>query len=79
MRTRKNLILIITLILFVPILIEIALAIPEVAQSAEEICPLLPGSKLPEVTLEKLVGSPLNLSEEVKRKPTILIFYRGGW
>ena len=51
----------------------------DVAQSAEEICPLLPGAKLPAVTLQRIDGSDLDLAEAVGRKPSILIFYRGGW
>jgi peroxiredoxin len=50
-----------------------------VAQSAEEICPLKVGAHLPDITLPSFEGKPVNLLAEVTNKPTILIFYRGGW
>ena len=51
----------------------------EVASSAQEISPLLPGLKAPDVTFRQLDGSPLSLSAAVSEKKTVLIFYRGGW
>ena len=51
----------------------------KVAVSAEEICPLLPGVRIPSVTLERLDGTAFKLLEEVSRQRSILIFYRGGW
>jgi len=50
-----------------------------IADSAEQICPLLPGLKIPDVTLERVDGTPFNLLEEVSRQRSILVFYRGGW
>ena len=50
-----------------------------VAASAWQIRPLLPGTRVPAVTFFKTDGTPFDLSEAVARKPTILIFYRGGW
>ncbi len=49
------------------------------ASSAEETCPLKTGSPIPAVTLVRPDGKPLELRAEVARKPTLLIFYRGGW
>jgi hypothetical protein len=51
----------------------------KIADSAEQICPLLPGMKIPGVTLERADGTPFNLLEEVSRQRSILVFYRGGW
>lgn len=51
----------------------------EVPKSPREVCPLLTGSQVPEVTLTTADGRPLNLSGAVKQKPTVLVFYRGGW
>ena len=48
-------------------------------QRPEDISPLLIGEKVPEVTLLDVAGQNFNIAEEVKKKPTILIFYRGGW
>ena len=49
------------------------------AASAEEICPLTIGARLPELTLRAGDGSSVNLNETVAAMPTILVFYRGGW
>ena len=79
MHFRKKLTLSWILFLVSTIALAASAARPGVAPSAEEICPLLPGSQLPEITLQKIDGSDLDLAEAVARKPTILIFYRGGW
>lgn len=50
-----------------------------VAPSAEQICPLKTGSKVPGVVFTKLDGSSLDLLSRTSEKPTIMIFYRGGW
>ncbi len=50
-----------------------------VSNSAEEICPLLVGTKVPEVTLENDNGNSFDLNSAIKVKPAILMFYRGGW
>jgi hypothetical protein len=51
----------------------------EVADSAEDICPLLPGAKIPSVELQRLDGERFDLLQEVREQQSILIFYRGGW
>jgi hypothetical protein len=50
-----------------------------VAESADKICPLLPGMKAPEVSFRQLDGNPVSLRNLIAEKPVILIFYRGGW
>ncbi|MBI4546527.1 MAG: AhpC/TSA family protein [Ignavibacteriae bacterium] len=52
---------------------------PPPVASAEEIHPLLIGMKIPDVTVNATDGSPFRLSEAIEKKPTVLIFYRGGW
>jgi len=47
--------------------------------SADKVRPLLIGSAVPDVTLQTAGGKKFSLNEAVKEKPTILIFYRGGW
>ena len=44
-----------------------------------DISPLLIGEPIPAVNLPDATGKMFNLNEEVAKKPTILIFYRGGW
>ncbi len=47
--------------------------------SPESVCPLLNGQKVPPLTLKTLEDKSFDLSAALARKPTILIFYRGGW
>jgi peroxiredoxin len=51
----------------------------KVAESAEEICPLLVGAKIPTLTLKTHGGADFDLNSAVMQKPAVLIFYRGGW
>ncbi len=51
----------------------------DVPTSADGIRPLLVGSAVPEVQLPTADGGVVDLAAEAKAKPTILIFYRGGW
>ena len=51
----------------------------QVSNSAEEIRPLLVGTKIPAAKLITSDGEPLDLNETVKKKPAVLMFYRGGW
>ena len=50
-----------------------------IPQRPEDISPLLNGEKIPESTLLDADGSTFDLNKAVSEKPTILIFYRGGW
>jgi len=47
--------------------------------TATDICPLLVGAKIPKLTLANAAGAWVNLNELVSQKPTVLVFYRGGW
>jgi len=51
----------------------------EVAPSAEQVRPLLIGAQVPEAALRDADGEVFDLRAAMKKKPTILIFYRGGW
>lgn len=44
-----------------------------------DVSPLLVGENIPVAMLPDADGQPVNLNEAVARKPTILVFYRGGW
>lgn len=52
---------------------------PDIPQKPEDISPLLVGETIPDVKLLNMEGQPIELKREVARKPTILVFYRGGW
>ncbi|MCU0448762.1 MAG: AhpC/TSA family protein [Bernardetiaceae bacterium] len=55
------------------------LAQAQVPAKPEDISPLLVGEKIPEVSLGQLDGGKVSLPQLVKRQPTVLVFYRGGW
>lgn len=50
-----------------------------VASSADEVAPLQVGDEIPDVTLKDPFGNDAELQNLVSEKPTLLIFYRGGW
>lgn len=50
-----------------------------VAESAEQICPLLVGQSVPDVQLTTVAGETFDLTAALRQHPTLLIFYRGGW
>ncbi len=50
-----------------------------IAEQAADVRPLLIGEKIPDVTLFDAEGSPVNILEMAAKKPTVLLFYRGGW
>ena len=51
----------------------------QVPDNAADICPLLIGETLPKASLQDVDGELVNLSSILKSKPTVLVFYRGGW
>lgn len=46
---------------------------------AEDVRPLKEGERAPNATLSRPDGQPVTLSAAYSTKPSILIFYRGGW
>ncbi|HMQ69852.1 MAG TPA: peroxiredoxin-like family protein [Ignavibacteria bacterium] len=50
-----------------------------VASSPETVNPLKTGQSIPEVNVKNKGGDLVSLNSLVSEKPTILIFYRGGW
>ena len=49
------------------------------AASATEICPLYVGAEIPDLTLKTGEGESYDLNAAIEGKPSILVFYRGGW
>lgn len=43
-----------------------------------DICPLKVGEKIPTINLQNIESETFNLNEQCQ-KPTVLIFFRGGW
>ena len=50
-----------------------------IADSAQNVTPLLIGQAAPNSRLQTVDGDPVSLKALTMQKPTILIFYRGGW
>ncbi len=50
-----------------------------VADTAREAKPLSVNSRAPDLTLKTVEGRSFKLGEALKKLPTVIIFYRGGW
>jgi peroxiredoxin len=50
-----------------------------VAPSAHQIRPLLIGAKVPKLFLKTVDGKAFDLNGAIAARPTVIIFYRGGW
>lgn len=44
-----------------------------------EICPIKNAQKVPSATVYNLSGETIDLKKHIGDKPTIVVFYRGGW
>jgi peroxiredoxin len=64
--------------LFFAALALVGFATAQVASTPTEICPLLIGEKIPSATLLSVDGKPVS-TESLFSRPTVLVFYRGGW
>lgn len=51
----------------------------EIATEPTAISPLLIGEKIPNITLSDVSGKKINLLELATHKPSVIVFYRGGW
>ncbi|MFD0993597.1 peroxiredoxin-like family protein [Tenacibaculum geojense] len=51
----------------------------QIANSAEEISPLLVGEKIPATTVTNSKGKEISTSDIFKQQKTVLVVYRGGW
>lgn len=60
-------------------LFTFGLVFTQVPEKPEDISPLLVGEKLPDLQLMDKNGSLVFLDKILKEKPTVLVFYRGGW
>jgi peroxiredoxin len=60
-------------------LLALLLLSPALAQAQTNSAPLKVGNPVPDVTLRTEDDKPVSLRKLVSEKPTVLIFYRGGW
>lgn len=51
----------------------------QVPENAEDISPLLIGETIPKATFQDADGKQVELVNLLSNKPTVLVFYRGGW
>lgn len=51
----------------------------EIPQSPTAVCPLLNGMQAPGAVLHDSGGKSVDLGARLKTKPTVVVFYRGGW
>lgn len=51
----------------------------QVPEKPQDISPLLIGERLPTATLQDADGKDVDVNRLLKEKPTVLVFYRGGW
>jgi peroxiredoxin len=51
----------------------------QVAENADDIRPLLIGQFAPDAKLKTSFGGDIGLLSLIEKKPTVLLFYRGGW
>lgn len=50
-----------------------------IAPSPEQVTPLLNGLSIPQVSLTTADNKTVQLTDLIKQRPSILVFYRGGW
>lgn len=53
--------------------------VAEPATGANEVRPLLEGMKVPDVKVTDTDGAPFSLKALLMQKPSVVVFYRGGW
>ncbi|SFI40953.1 peroxiredoxin-like family protein [Halpernia frigidisoli] len=51
----------------------------QIYPTANEVKPLLIGQKLADATLQNINGKDVNLQSLISQKPSVVVFYRGGW
>ena len=57
----------------------LALDRTKVVDDANDVAPLLIGQSAPDIILFSSDGTPFELKQKLAQKPTVLLFYRGGW
>ncbi|MBY5993690.1 peroxiredoxin-like family protein [Ferrimonas balearica] len=55
------------------------LAQAEIAASPEQVSPLLNGMMVPDIQVQNSDGQALSLNAQMAGKPSLVLFYRGGW
>lgn len=66
-------------IMILAVSLYIHLGMAQTPEKPEDISPLLIGESIPKATLRDANNKKTNLSKLVKQKPSVIVFYRGGW
>jgi peroxiredoxin len=67
------------LFIFLTTITTVVYAQNAVPKSATDIAPLLIGEKIPNSILKSSENTDVQLSDLLKKKKSVLVFYRGGW
>ena len=67
------------LFIFLVTITTVANAQTAIPKSATDIAPLLIGEKIPDIILKSAENTDVQLSDLLKKKKSVLVFYRGGW
>jgi peroxiredoxin len=51
----------------------------QIREKAEDVTPILNGATVPKATVKTADGSPVSLQAMLMQKPSVVVFYRGGW
>lgn len=51
----------------------------QIREKAEDVTPILNGATVPKATVKTADGSPVSLQAMLMQKPSVIVFYRGGW
>ena len=51
----------------------------QLPENAEDVQPLNVGETIPDIKVRTMEGETVSLSNLLRKKPTLLVFYRGGW
>lgn len=51
----------------------------QIREKAEDVTPILNGTTVPKATVKTADGSPVSLQALLMQKPSVIVFYRGGW
>ena len=51
----------------------------QVADKAENVSPLMISQSVPKIDVLSLEGKAVKITDVIKEKPSVLVFYRGGW
>jgi peroxiredoxin len=60
-------------------LVTLLSAFAQVPEKAENVSPLMISQSIPKIEVLSVEGKAVKITDIIKNKPSVLIFYRGGW